>query len=133
MRKFVALMIGLAFALSMVLTSALPASALSGVWSKSEFNSLCTVKLDQQFGQLCSGDGWNSGATQTQAENICDCTGDKISGWSNNGHDFKNVQYNGGPVGVNVIITYRKWDSTEPWRAYDKLWCDSSGCSDYAS
>jgi len=128
MKKMLLLTATLLSGLTLMLSTVSPAHAFVGTWTKSEYTGLCTVEIDAQAGQLCPGDDSTSGATQTQAENICDCSGEKIASWNNNGHAFKNVQYNGAPPHVNVILTYRQFSAGAPWRVFDKLWCDPDKC-----
>jgi hypothetical protein len=121
MRRLAVLVTALALGL-VCLTSTQPASAQpTGTMNRAEFDSVCTLDIIDQSGHvLCL-----RGTFQSEVENLCNCTGDIVNTYTQNGHDFKTVRYYSPYVEDNWLV-YRQRD-TGKWEAKSKYWRVGSG------
>jgi hypothetical protein len=96
-----------------------PAEASTGNLSQAEANSYCYV------GMSCLAN------TQTQVENICNCTGDLVNIWTNSsGVSHKSVNYGNSYGRAKVSVNYKLTDSGF-WRIDSLTWCDDEHCFYY--
>jgi hypothetical protein len=103
--------------------------SIAGIMNYDEWSGICTQYAIDQWGFFVCDSVWSQG----KVENFCNCSGEKINSWSNNGHDFKSVRYfspyqnSDGSPQYNRL-TYRQWSSGDPWKAQNKDWRLGSAC-----
>jgi hypothetical protein len=88
-----------------------------------EWVNACTLTDIDQYGHVIC----QAADTRAAVENYCNCGGEVINTWTDNGHTFRSVRYF-SPYDEYNRFTYRQWSAGDPWVAKSKDWRLGSTC-----